>query len=56
MKRIYENFKKKHGSYELYNLMEKCLIEVPLTTQESKISKEIDLERLLIKEIKGLAM
>lgn len=36
--------------------MEKCLIEVPLTVAETKTAKDIDVERLLIKEIKGLAM
>lgn len=56
LKRIYELLRRKHGSYELYNLMEKCLIEVPLTVAETKTAKDIDVERLLIKEIKGLAM
>jgi len=37
-------------------LMEKCLIEVPLSVAETKTAKDIDLERLLIREIKGLAM
>jgi len=36
--------------------MEKCLIEVPLTEAETKTAKNIDIERLLIREIKGLAM
>jgi len=36
--------------------MEKCLIEVPLTGIEAKTAKDMDIERLLIKEIKGLAM
>ena len=31
LKKLYENLRKKHGSYEIYNLLEKCLIEVPLT-------------------------
>ncbi len=56
MKRIYEGLRRKHGSYELYNLMEKCLIEVTLTVAETKTAKEMEIERLLIKEIKGLAM
>lgn len=37
-------------------MMEKCLIEVPLTVAETKTAKEVEIERLLIKEIKGLAM
>jgi hypothetical protein len=36
--------------------MEKCLIEVPLTQAEQTTAKQIDIERLLIKEIKCLAM
>jgi hypothetical protein len=36
--------------------MEKYLIEVPLTNAEAKTAKEIEIERLLIKDIKGLAM
>ena len=55
LKRNYEASRKKLGGYEFYNLVEKCLIEVPLTEPESKRSKELDLERILIKEIKLLA-
>jgi hypothetical protein len=48
--------RKKHGSYEIYNLLEKCVIEVPLTPADQKIFTELDLEYLMIREIKGLAM
>lgn len=37
LKRVYETLRKKYGSYELYNLMEKCLIEVPLSSSDKKI-------------------
>jgi hypothetical protein len=36
--------------------MEKCLIEVRLETAENKYVKEMDLEKVLLKDIKGLAM
>ena len=53
---MYENLRKKYGSYELYNLMEKCLIEIPLSFDENKIMKDLELEKVLIKDIRGLAM
>jgi len=56
LRRFYENLRKKHGSYELYNLLEKCVIEVPLTPADQKMFTELDLEYLMIREIKGLAM
>ncbi len=52
----YETCRKKLGGYEFYNLVEKCLIEVALNETENKKSLELDLERSLIKEIRGLAM
>ncbi len=56
LKRQYSTLRRRLGSYELYNLMEKCLIEVRLEAEEKKVAAEIDLERLLLKDIKGLAM
>ena len=56
LKRIYEQGRKKMGAYDFYNLLEKCLIEVELTEQDKKQMVDLDLERTLIKEIKGLAM
>jgi len=44
------------GAYDFYNLLEKCLIEVELTDKDKQKMKDLDLERTLIKEIKGLAM
>ena len=42
--------------YELFNLVEKCIIEVPLDLKEEKIKNELRLEQCLLKEIRGLAM
>lgn len=56
LRTLYDNLRKKHGSYELYNLLEKCVIEVPLTPADHKMYTELDLEFLMIKEVKGLAM
>ena len=36
--------------------MEKCLIEVKLEAAEEKTLAEMELERVLLKDIKGLAM
>ena len=55
-KKIYEAGRKKLGGYEFYNLVEKCLIEVQLSEQDKQKMEELDLERTLIKEIRGLAM
>jgi len=56
MKKIYEQGQKKLGSYEFYNLLEKCLIEVELTPEDKAKIAEMRLETTLLKEIKGLAM
>ena len=56
LKRQYGALRRKYGSYELYNLMEKCLIEVGLEASESQSVKDMDLEKVLLKDIKGLAM
>lgn len=34
LKSFYESLRRKFGSYELYNLLEKCLIEVPLDASD----------------------
>lgn len=44
------------GSYQFYNLIEKCLIEVELSESDRKKYQELNLELTLIKEVKGLAM
>lgn len=56
LRQFYENLRKKHGSYELYNLLEKCVIEVKLDEAEQRMFNELDLEFMMIKEIRGLAM
>lgn len=56
LKQIYDKGRQKLGAYDFYNLIEKCLIEVELTEKDKKNSNDLDLERTLIREIKGLAM
>jgi len=56
LKNLYENLRKKFGSYELYNLMEKCLIEVQLNANDKKLYSDLNLEHVLIRHIRGLAM
>lgn len=56
LKKIYEQGQQKLGSYEFYNLLEKCLIEVELTAEDKARVQDLKLENTLLKEIKGLAM
>lgn len=56
MKKLFADFQQKMGSYQFYNLIEKCLIEVELGESDKKKYVELNLENTLIKEIKGLAM
>ena len=56
LKKIYEKGQQKHGSYEFYNLLEKCLIEVDLDAEDKARVQDLRLESTLLKEIKGLAM
>jgi hypothetical protein len=56
LRKLYDNLRKKHGSYEIYNLLEKCVIEVDLTPLDKKMFTDLNLEYLMIREIKGLAM
>lgn len=56
LKRVYGDLRLKLGSYEMYNLMEKCLIEVGLDAGEQATVQEKDLERVLLRGIRGLAM
>ena len=44
------------SSFDYYNLIEKCLLEVGLTDREKNEEKEYDVQNKVIKEIKGLAM
>lgn len=56
MKQLYSEMRKKQGSYELYNLVEKCLIEVPMSEAEKLVHKELDLDERMLKHIRILAM
>lgn len=56
MKKLYADCQKKMGSYQFYNLIERCLIEVELSEADKKKYRELNLEMTLIKEVKGLAM
>lgn len=44
------------SSFDYYNLIEKCLLEVKLSENEKKQENEYDVQNKIIKEIKGLAM
>jgi hypothetical protein len=44
------------SSFDYYNLIEKCLLEVSLSDREKKDEAEYDVQNKVIKEIKGLAM
>lgn len=44
------------SAFDYYNLIEKCILEVPLSADETKLASEYDVQNKVIKEIKGLAM
>ena len=44
------------SSFDFYNLIEKCLLEVSLSEKEKSQQEEYNVQNLIIKEIKGLAM
>ena len=44
------------SSFDYYNLIEKCLLEVELNTEEKKQEEEYQINNMIMKEIKGLAM
>ena len=56
LKQTFARMRRKHGRYELYNLVEKCLLEERLTNDEKQMSDQLSLEKALLKEIRGLAM
>jgi len=56
LKKVYEQGQQKLGSYEFYNLLEKCLIEVDLNAEDKQRHQDLRLEPTLLKDIKGLAM
>lgn len=44
------------NDYDYYNLVEKCLIDAPLTENDKKRATELDINNKMSKDIKGLAM
>lgn len=56
LRKLYDQFRQKFGAYELYNLLEKVIIEVELLPEEKKIVDDHNLEQLILKHIRGLAM
>ena len=44
------------SDYDFYNIVEKCLIDVELRETDKKWCEELDIQNLIVKEIKGLAM
>lgn len=44
------------SSFDYYNLIEKCLLEVPLTPKEKAQEKEFEIGQNIIKDLKGLSM
>ena len=57
LKRNYENGRIKMGSsFDYYNLIEKCLLEVQLNEKERTQEKDLEVQSQIIKEIKGLSM
>lgn len=44
------------SSFDYYNLIEKCLLDVELSEKEKKQETEYDIQNKVIKEIKGLSM
>lgn len=45
-----------NSAFDYYNLIEKLILEVPMSDFEMKKAKEYEVETKIIKEIKGLAM
>lgn len=56
LRKIYETLRLGLGRYELYNLLEKSVIDIKLSLEDQAIFKSLNLENLLVKSIKGLAM
>jgi hypothetical protein len=44
------------SSFDYYNLIEKCLLEVHLTEKEKFQEAEYEIQNNIMKEIKGLSM
>jgi hypothetical protein len=44
------------SDYDFYNLVEKCIIDVELNSEDKQWAEELDIQNKIVKEIKGLAM
>ena len=44
------------SSFDYYNLIEKCLLDVDLSEKEKKQAVEFDIQNKVCKQIKGLSM
>lgn len=44
------------SSFDYYNLIEKLILDVPLTELQKQQEKDCDVQTTVIREIKGLAM
>lgn len=44
------------SSFDYYNLIEKCLLDVTLTEKERKAENDFEIQNNILKEIKGLSM
>jgi len=44
------------SSFDYYNLIEKCLLDVGLNEKEKKLEEEYEVQNKVCKEIKGLSM
>ena len=47
---------KMNSAFDYYNLIEKLILEVPLSDSEKQKAASYEVETKIIKEIKGLAM
>ena len=57
LRRNYEAGRKlMRSSFDYYNLIERCILEVPLTELQKQQEKDCGVETKVIREIKGLAM
>jgi len=57
LRKNYDEGRQKMGSsFDYYNLIEKCLLEVSLSDKEKAQEKEFEVHSKIIKEIKGLSM
>jgi len=44
------------SSFDYYNLVEKCLLDVSLTDKERRSEQDLEIQNNILKEIKGLSM